>query len=321
MAAPAAVAFSCAAYGGQAVIGVAVPSQGGKAELGRAILAGARSGTGSVNAVALAVEDDQCTTEGGAAIAAKFVALKVDAVVGHPCSNAAIAAAKVYAAAGIMFVAIGADHPDLTDKRAGPTIFRSTGRLDRQAADTVATFAPALTGRRVAIINDKTAYARKLADEVAAGLATQGVNDSLAISITAGEKDYSGLIARLAAARIEAVYFAGFPSEAVLILKGLQDANLAVLLIGCDALDDPLITAAARGRAAQKLAVMVATSDSAAIERDTAHFVGNWSNLQRYDGNVLPPFPVDRKGDRQSVRSYDAIDPVTGKAFQTMRAQ
>jgi branched-chain amino acid transport system substrate-binding protein len=246
--------------------------------VGRAILAGAYKGSDGVNAVRLAVEDDQCTAEGGAAVAAKFVTLKVDAVVGHPCSNAAIAAAQVYAAAGIAFVAIGADHPDLTDKRAGPTIFRSSGRRDRQAADTVATFASALTGRRVAIIND-----------------------------------YSALITQLAATRIEAIYFAGFPSEAILIMKGLLDADLKALLIGCDALDDPLIAAEAGHRA--NTAVMVATSDIAIIAHETAQLVRNWSPLKRYDGSVLPPFPVDKKGDRQDVRSYHAINPITGKPF------
>jgi branched-chain amino acid transport system substrate-binding protein len=311
MAALAAVAFSYAAYG-DTVIGVAVPSQGSKAEVGRAILAGAYKGSDGVNAIRLTVEDDQCTAEGGAAVAAKFVTLKVDAVVGHPCSNAAIAAAQVYAAAGIAFVAIGADHPDLTDKRAGPTIFRSNGRRDRQAADTVATFASALTGRRVAVINDKTAYARKLADEVAAGFKAQGVSDIVTMSITAGEKDYSALITQLAATRIEAIYFAGFPSEAILIMKGLLDANVAALLIGCDALDDPLIAAEAGHMA--NTAVMVATSDIAIIAHETAQLVRNWSPLKRYDGSVLPPFPVDKKGDRQ-VRSYHAINPITGKPF------
>ena len=53
-------------------------------------------------------------------------------VVGHPCSGSAVAAASLYGAAGIVFIAPGVRHPALTAKRAGMTVFRLAGRDDRQ---------------------------------------------------------------------------------------------------------------------------------------------------------------------------------------------
>ena len=228
----------------EVLIGLAVPSAGPKVAYGEQLKAEVRDAVAKLNVrgglngefVTIQIEDDTCSAEGGAAVAAKFVAAKVHLVLGHPCSNAALAAARVYAASTTLFLAAGARHPDLTAKRAGPTIFRLGGRDDRQAADTVAEFADQLKGRRVALVHDRTAYAKGLTDAVMAGLKARGVGDTTLLTIVAGEKDYSALITQLKTANIDAIYFAGFPSEAELIVGALRAAGMGAIIIGCDAL-------------------------------------------------------------------------------------
>lgn len=228
----------------QQLIGLAVPSAGPKAAFGEQLVAATRAAIAQLNAaggisgqpLALQIEDDGCTADGGAATAARFVAAKAALVLGHPCSNAAIAAAKAYAAGGTVFVAIGARHQDLTAKRAGPAIFRLGGRDDRQAADTVAEFFDRIKGQRVAIVHDRTAYARTLADGVTAQLKARGATDIVTSTLVAGEKDYGALIVQLKAANPGAIYFAGFPNEAELIADGLRASGVTALIIGCDAL-------------------------------------------------------------------------------------
>lgn len=228
----------------EVVIGLAISSTGPKVAFGEQIRADARKEVAKLNSqggihgepVALLIDDDACTADGGSTVAAKFVAAKTALVLGHPCSNAAIVAAKTYAAANITYLALGARHPDLTAKRAGPTIFRLGGRDDQQAADTVAEFADQLKGTRVALVHDRTAYAKGLADGVMAGLKSHGVGETIIAPIVAGEKDYSALIQQLKIANVAAIYFAGFPNEAELIVDGLHAAGVAAALIGCDAL-------------------------------------------------------------------------------------
>ena len=241
----AAVVFSCPVrcelyFAERVVIGLAVPSSGPKAELGQRL----RTAAGRLTGVPLMIEDDGCSTEGGRAAAARFVAAQVTFVFGHPCSNAAIAAAPIYAAAGIIFVAVGARHPALTDKRAGPAVFRIGGRDDRQIAATVGAFAVQFRGKRVAFVHDRTAYAKELAEGIAAGFKSSGVGDVINSSIIAGEKDYGALVNQLVDAKIDALYFAGFPTEAELIFKGLAQSGKHIFYFGCDALADAKYAAA-----------------------------------------------------------------------------
>ena len=217
----------------EVVIGVVLSSTGPKSELSDLIRDAAVAHAGPD--IRLLIEDDACTAEGGAAAAARLIAAKAAIVIGHPCSNAAAAAAKAYAASGIPFVANGPRHPRLTTKRAGPAIFRLGGRDDRQAADTVAVYAPILIGEPIAVVHDRTAYARTLAEAVATGLRTHGVPNVTIDTIIAGERDYDALAVKLKAQGVKAVYFAGFPSEAAVVFDGLKRTGLTARFIGSDA--------------------------------------------------------------------------------------
>lgn len=218
----------------EVIVGVALSSSGPRVEQSQFIRAAAEAH--ATEPLRLVFEDDDCSSEGGAAAAARLVAAKATLVIGHSCANAAVAAAKVYAAANVVLVAIGPRHPVLTTKRAGPTIFRLGGRDDRQAADTVAVYAPILIGEPVAVVHDRTAYARTLAESVASGLRTHGVPNVTIDTIVAGERDYNLLATKLKTQGVKAVYFAGFSSEAELLFDGIKRTGLVARFIGSDAL-------------------------------------------------------------------------------------
>lgn len=245
MAAAAVMAFSCVALGDvdkTVVIGIAVPSGGPKHALGVQIKEGAEKAVAILNAtggiaakpIVLLIEDDDCTGAGGAAVAERFVERRAALVIGHPCSNAAMDAAKVYAAAGIWFVAVGADHPDLTAKRAGPTIFRYGGRDDKQAVDTAAVLAAQFPNARLAIVHDRTGYARKLVGGVIAQLKAVGITPLTTEGIVAGEKDYTPVVERLKTAQTTVLYFAGFPAELAILKSNMKTKSLDAVVIGAD---------------------------------------------------------------------------------------
>jgi ABC-type branched-subunit amino acid transport system substrate-binding protein len=57
-------------------------------------------------------------------------------------------------------------------------------------------------GKKIAVVDDKSAYGKGLADEMAKAIQAKGVKPALRESITAGEKDYSGLVSKLKSAPV-----------------------------------------------------------------------------------------------------------------------
>ncbi|MDZ4841887.1 MAG: ABC transporter substrate-binding protein [Hyphomicrobium aestuarii] len=216
-------------------IGLAIATDGPKAALSTALQSAIDAEAKALSPRPdLHVEADGCTANGGADAARRLVEKGVKLVFGHPCASAAIAAAKVYAAAGVAFIAVGARHPDLTDKRAGPLVFRLGGRDDRQAADTALALQDSVRGRKLAIVHDRTRYQRRLADGISA--AFKGiVADTQVYPIIAAEKGYEALITALRVRAPDMVYLALFPTEARVIASALLRAGLKPSIIFAEA--------------------------------------------------------------------------------------
>jgi branched-chain amino acid transport system substrate-binding protein len=275
MAARVAVAFCClhglaTAASADITIGVAVPSSGLKSAYGATLVAAANreverfNAAGGINGqpIALVLADDECTAEGGARVAAKFLEQRIDFVIGHPCSNAATAAAKLYAAATKVFVAIGARHPDVLGKLRAATNFRLGGNDADQARDTAGLMIHA-GWRKIAIIQDRTAYARALTTGIAAELKKTAGTDVTTHGIVAGEKDYTPIITAVVAANVDAVYFAGFPIEGAVILRQLRAAGSQAKFIGSDALNDKAFAESAGNAVDGAMVVTAATATDA----------------------------------------------------------
>lgn len=177
------------------------------------------------------VKDDGCDAAKAEAVAKEIVAENFDLVLGHPCPKAALAAAKVYGAAGVTFIATETRHPDLTAKRAGPSIFRLCGRDDAQGLDAARSL---LEGRRfktIAVVHDRTLYAKTIAEQAEAALKA-AKQEVVTATIIAGDKDYTKLIAKIKDAG--AVFFAGFPMEAGFILQQLRAAGSTAVFLATE---------------------------------------------------------------------------------------
>lgn len=224
-------------------IAIAAPLAGRHADLGREIMAGveialeraAVAGQDLSDVATILSEDDGCDAGRGEAAARNLARLRPDVVIGHPCAGAAIAAARIYAEAGVLFIATGVRHPALTDARAGPLVFRLAGRDDRQGEAAAKALAQMAPGGRIAIVHDRTAYARRILDGTADALKRRGLVLDAVVPIVAGRRSYDAEIVRLAAMRPEAILFAGYPAEAAVLLVGLRNAGLGAPLVATDA--------------------------------------------------------------------------------------
>ncbi len=215
-------------------IGLVATLTGPLAAVGEQGRRGAEAAVNEINArggvlgqkLRLDVADDACDPKQSVAVAGRFVARKIGIVLGHFCSAAAIAASDVYAEEGAVMMTASATNPALTE-RGHETIFRANGRDDQQGATAGAILARRFAGKRIALIHDRSAYGKGLADQAAATLAKNGVEPAQTATINAGDKDFSGLIARLKAGKIDVVYFGGYHPELGQMVRQARDQGFA----------------------------------------------------------------------------------------------
>jgi branched-chain amino acid transport system substrate-binding protein len=110
------------------------------------------------------------------------------------------------------------------------------GRDDQQGGVAGKYLADNFADKNIAIVHDKTAYGKGLADETKKALNAAGKQEALYEGITAGEKDYSALVSKLKQANIDLLYLGGYHTEAGLIVRQIRDQGIATILTGGDAL-------------------------------------------------------------------------------------
>src|SRR5690606_3884630 len=118
----------------------------------------------------------------------------------------------------------------------GENAFRICGRDDQQGRVAGAYLATHFADKNVAILHDKTAYGKGLADETQKALHAAGKQEVLYEAITAGEKDYSAIVSRLKAEKIDVVYLGGYHTEAGLIIRQMREQGMDTVLMAGDAL-------------------------------------------------------------------------------------
>ena len=225
------------------IVASAGPMSGQYASFGAQLKAGAEMWAKDTNAkggilgekVKLVIGDDACDPKQAVAVANKFVSQKVAYVAGHFCSGSSIPASKVYTEEGIIQVSPASTNPAFTDE-GGPNVFRVCGRDDQQGEVAGNFLAKEYKGKKVAIIHDKTAYGKGLADATKMNMNKAGLKETMYEAITAGEKDYSALVSKLKSKGIEAVYLGGYHTEGGLIVRQMRDQGMKTKLISGDAL-------------------------------------------------------------------------------------
>ncbi|MEO0671148.1 MAG: branched-chain amino acid ABC transporter substrate-binding protein [Pseudomonadota bacterium] len=244
VAAAATTAFAGTAIAQEIPIATIGPMTGQYASFGSQMKAGAEQAVADINAAGgvngkmlkLIVEDDACDPKQAVAAAGKLASQKVALVAGHFCSGSSIPASKVYAEEGIIQISPASTNPKLTDERSGPNVFRVCGRDDQQGQVAGAYIAEKFAGKKVAILHDKTAYGKGLADETRKYMNEAGLKETMYEAYTAGEKDYSALVSKMKSEGIDVVYVGGYHTEAGLIVRQMRDQGMKAQLVSGDAL-------------------------------------------------------------------------------------
>jgi len=241
-AAAASVLGAGAAYA-DITIATAGPMTGQYASFGAQMKAGAEQAVEDLNAkggvlgqkLKLEIGDDACDPKQAVAVANQMVNKGIKLMAGHFCSGSSIPASAVYNEEGILQISPASTNPKLTDQGLD-NVFRTCGRDDQQGQVAGAFLAKKFKGKKIAIVHDKTAYGKGLADETRKYLKEAGGKEAMYEAYTAGEKDYSALVSKLKQAGIDVLYVGGYHTEAGLIVRQMRDQGMKTILVSGDAL-------------------------------------------------------------------------------------
>lgn len=241
--AAAALLAATAAARADITIAVVGPVTGSEAQFGEQFRRGAEKAVADINAkggvlgqkLVMVMGDDACDPKQARSVAEEMASKGVAFVAGHFCSGSSIPASEVYLENGILQMSPGSTNPTFTE-RGMPNVFRVCGRDDDQGRVAAEYTAAKLKGKKVAIIHDKSAYGKGLADQYKANLNAKGIQEVFYEAITAGEKDYSALVTKAKAAQVDVLFLGGYKTEGGLIVRQLRDQGMKTTLMGGDAL-------------------------------------------------------------------------------------
>ncbi len=224
-------------------IATAGPMTGQYASFGEQMQRGAEMAVKDINAAGgvlgqklkLEIGDDACDPKQAVAVANKFASEGIVFVAGHFCSGSSIPASKVYEEENILQISPASTNPKLTEE-GGPNVFRTCGRDDQQGTVAGNFLADKFAGKKIAVLHDKTAYGKGLADETKKQLRKRGMKEAMYEAYTAGEKDYSALVSKLKGAGIDVMYLGGYHTEAGLMIRQAREQGYGVQLVSGDAL-------------------------------------------------------------------------------------
>jgi len=183
----------------------------------------------------LEVGDDACDHKQAVPVVNQFAGKGVKFVAGHFCSGSSIPASNVYADEDMLQISPASTNPKLTE-RGLANVFRVCGRDDQQGMVAGNFIADRFAEKKIAVIHDKTAYGKGLADETLKTMRKRGITPVLYEAYTAGEKDYTALITKLKVNRIDILYVGGYHTEAGLMARQMRDQGMDTILVSGDAL-------------------------------------------------------------------------------------
>ena len=225
------------------VVGLGAPITGPYASFGEQLRRGAEMAVQDINdqggvlgqKIKLELGDDACDPKQAVAVANQLVNKGVVFVDGHFCSGSSIPASDVYSEEGVLQISPASTNPKLTE-RGLESVFRTCGRDDQQGQVAGDFIADNFKGKRIAIVHDKQAYSKGLADETKKQLNKRGVIEAMYEAVTPGEKDYSALVSKLKANKIDVLYYGGYHTEAGLIIRQMRGQGLETVMVSGDAL-------------------------------------------------------------------------------------
>ena len=181
----------------------------------------------------LMAEDDAGEPRQATTVAQKLVDAKVNGVVGHQTSGTTIPASKIYYTAGIPQISHSSTSPKYTQQGFNTT-FRVVAN-DTQLGRALGRYAvKSMAVRRVAVIDDRTAYGQGLATEFTKGLQQQGGSVVAREFTNDKATDFNAILTKIRATKPDLVFFGGMNAVAGPMLRQMKQLGMATRMMGGD---------------------------------------------------------------------------------------
>jgi len=317
--------WSCAVMAQDVVtIGVAGPLSGEIAHLGKAMENGVALAIEDLNARGVTIggrkavfrmqsEDDAADPKQGTAVAQKLVDAGVKAVIGHANSGTTVPASRIYNAAGIVQISPSATTPAYTRQKF-PGAFRVVAN-DNMLGRALGRYAVGELGaRRIAVIDDRSAYGQGVADEFVKGVEA-GVPGLKIIGrefTTAKASDFSAILTRIRAKKPDLVFFGGMDATAGGLLRQMKALGMSSPFMGGDGICTEALPTLAGGNVRDG-AVYCAEAGGidAAHEKAVADFVARFHARFHSDIQTYAPHAYDATMTvAAAMRQAGSTDPV-----------
>jgi branched-chain amino acid transport system substrate-binding protein len=249
-------------------------------------------------------EDDQADPKVGTTVAQKLVDAKVAAVIGHLNSGVTIPASEIYNKAGIPVISGSATNPALTE-RGLKTVFRTVGRDDQQGPAIAAYIAGELKGKKVAIIDDKTAYGEGIANEVEKTLKGSKVSIVARERTTDKETDFKSILTKIKAKNPDVIFHGGMDATGGPMLKQARELGIkAVFAFGDGACTNEMSKLA--GAASEGMACSQAGLPAEAASKEFKDaFTAKYGEIKQY----APYFYDGTMAIIEAMKKANSTDP------------
>jgi branched-chain amino acid transport system substrate-binding protein len=222
-------------------IGFAGPLTGPSASYGKDLEMGARLAIDEANAANIMIhgkrlqltldsQDDQADPKMAVQAAQRLIDSNVVAVVGHFNSGTTLAASSVYDRSGMVQIVPSSSNPTITHQ-GFKLLFRPYG-TDNTVAEAAAKLSmQTLHAKRIAIIDDRTAYGAGLADEFDAAVKAQG-GQVIAREFTSDQAtDFKAVLTHIIGQQADLVFVACLGAEGALIVKQARQLDYRGALV------------------------------------------------------------------------------------------
>jgi branched-chain amino acid transport system substrate-binding protein len=220
-------------------IGHVAPMSGGQAHYGKDNENGVRMAIEDLNAQGvtiggkkvkfeIAAEDDAADPKQGTAVAQKLCDAKVAGVVGHLNSGTTIPAAKIYNDCGIPHITGAATNPNLT-KPGYKTTYRIIANDLALGAGLAFYAADTLKLKKIAVIDDRTAYGQGVAEVFAKVAKSKGIEIVDQQFTTDKATDFMAILTAIKAKKPDAVFYGGMDAQAGAMLRQMDQLGLSNL--------------------------------------------------------------------------------------------
>lgn len=224
------------------LIGLAGPLTGPSARIGKDLENGAQLAIDAANArhpkigseavtYKLVSEDDQSDPRTAVTVAQRLVDAGVVGVVGHWNTGTSIPAARVYHDAGIAQVAPVATGHAYT-QQGFDTSFRIMGH-DDDGGQVAGKYAlESLKAKRIAVIDDRTAFGQGLADQFVKSIEAGGGSVVSREYVDDKTVDFSAVLTNVRSKNPDLIFFGGVDAQAAPLARRIKQLGIKATLMG-----------------------------------------------------------------------------------------